>query len=407
MKPNKIDQLLELLQQGVEKITTSKEYRQYLKTMSRFPVYSIRNTILIHTQKPDATMVAGFQTWQNVFGRHVRKGEKGIRILAPYTYTVEIQEGSTMRKETRTGFKAAYVFDISQTEGRDLPSFPESHLLQGSFRLFHAAIPVMEKLTGFIVHIDNLEDGTLGLTEYGNKVIFIHSGLEESHAFKTLIHECAHALLHHFEHPEPGSLEEYLQQNRELREIEAESVSFVVCSALGLDSSDYSFAYVAMWKGEEKFLEKSLERIARTARILIDAIEKDTSSLPPASDPTSIAIPDPAFVHSASQAISKPDSGCQPAGDSQSFKSARTKPESKKAVKKNGISKKQAPKKNQSQHGTIHSTASILDLFDPFPESPLPSKESSMTLEESPVPLKESSTSSKETSSSSEQLTLF
>lgn len=312
MKENTVALLLKQLQEGVNKITTSKEYCNYLKTMTHFPAYSIRNTILIYSQKPDATFVAGYHTWQKLFGRHVRKGEKGIRILAPYTYTVEQKDGHTLQKETKTGFRAIYVFDISQTEGPSLPALPQGELLCGEFALFRAAIPVLEQFIDCQIQQAKLDPDTLGMTRYDQRLIIISTALEERHAFKTLTHECAHLLLHNFDARTQDTFELLLMEHRDLREIEAESVSYIVCNALGLDSADYSFKYVASWKSKSQFLEKSLERIAKVSQSIISLLQQNLpeSMLPQPSGPLQTSHdqlkPDPKAP--APKALAKTDS---------------------------------------------------------------------------------------------------
>lgn len=271
-----IEAQIELLETAVNAITDSEEYRRYLKVMSRFPTYSIRNTMLIYAQNPNATFVAGYRAWQTLFGRHVRKGEKGIRILAPYSYVCEDETEGT--RKTRTGFRSISVFDISQTEGTPLPDPVHPSLLTGRCSLFEQHHQALERLSGFTIHRCDLPDGLCGRCLYSLQTIEISASLEEAHAFKTMIHECAHALLHAFPFLPEGSFEQLLQERQELREIEAESVSFVVCSSLGLDSSEYSFQYIAGWKGQSDFFQESLVRIAETSRRILQAVCPDPAS---------------------------------------------------------------------------------------------------------------------------------
>lgn len=270
-----VEQLLELLEAGVRRITDSKEYRQALDLMRRFPSYSIRNTVLIFQQMPQATFVAGYQKWKKDFGRQVKKGEKGIRILAPCTYTQRIEENGIVREEKYTGFRTISVFDISQTEGKPLPQGVQPVELQGDCPDFDTARDCIEQLTGYSVIVCDPEDGTVnGQCSYREKTISLSERLEKKQAFKTLLHESAHALLHEGLDVPADDYALLLAQSQPLREVEAESVSFIVCKALGIDSDDYSFPYIAHWQKNERFLPQSLERIANTSRMLIEMLSK-------------------------------------------------------------------------------------------------------------------------------------
>lgn len=290
MKNKTIEELLALLDEGVAQLLEGDEYRQYLKTMSRFPSYSMRNTLLLYKQCPQASLVAGFQTWERVFGRHVKKGEKGLRILAPYSYKVKTKDAAKEKIETRTGFRSISVFDISQTEGKPLPPPPQVRTLEGECDLFEPAIPLLEKLTGFQIERCALEHGVNGTCRYGEKCIRINETLNSRHAFKTLTHECAHALLHNFGACDRNRMDgkeqaliDRLLESPELRETESESVSFVVCMACGIDCSEYSFAYIAAWLSGKELLPASLARISNCAQKMLLALQpllKETA--PPA-----------------------------------------------------------------------------------------------------------------------------
>lgn len=253
MTYNPIQEQLALLQSAVEAITDSTEYRRYLKVMARFPSYSLRNTLLIYAQKPDATFVAGYQSWQTLFGRHVRKGEKGIRILAPcghrrpqkksQSHSNSTEDVSAFSSEetaaaeaflmtspaqsrpSRIAFRSISVFDISQTEGRPLPEPLHPVDLEGKWSLLQTCHKPLEACTGFRIERTSLPEGLHGRCRYTEKTIQIDQKLEEAQAFKTTIHECAHALLHSFETAEPTAFEITLKARQDIREIEAESVS--------------------------------------------------------------------------------------------------------------------------------------------------------------------------------------
>ncbi len=306
MNDKHINQLLATLQEGVNTLTSSDQYQNYLKTMARFPSYSARNCLLIFTQKPDATLVAGYKSWKRLFGRQVREGEKGIRILAPYSYTVEKTIGANQIKETHTGYRSICVFDISQTDGPDLPSLPRAQLLCGKCDFLQASLPLLSKLTGFAIYPASLTDGHMGECWFSQKQIFYNDALEEKHIFKTLIHECTHALLHDFsDGRQIDGFERELYLNPDLREIEAESVSYVVCQALGIDSSDYSFHYIANYKQNQAFLTESLQRIARTAQMILQTLAPDLfCSFDPGKDKQAICqAADPKQPHPSRSAL--------------------------------------------------------------------------------------------------------
>lgn len=269
-----IDDLLDLLQQGIREVLEGEQYCEYLKVMARFPSYSMKNTMLIYQQCPQATMVAGYQTWSRIFGRHVKRGEKGIRILAPYTYKTKDRDDPDGEPVTRTGFRSISVFDISQTEGRALPLPPKAELLEGGCDLFEQARICLEKLTGFSIVCRPLEPDCNGQTFYTRQSIELQEDLDEAHRFKTMLHECAHALMHAFQtqDEQPAGYLGELAAKAELREAEAESVCFVVCSALDIDCSGYSFPYIARWTGQSRLRPQSLERISKTASQMIEAL---------------------------------------------------------------------------------------------------------------------------------------
>lgn len=273
MKQEKIQDLMALLQKGLESIQNEESYKNYLKVMSRFPRYSQRNTMLIFAQKPDATLVAGYRTWQKSFGRQVRKGEKGIRIFAPCTYAKQESDPETLETKTRTihSFRSVCVFDYSQTEGKELPAPRQPVLLSGACPWFDQAVQALSALTGYSVEIADSGDGSRGSCSYFEHRILISASLESLHAFKTLVHETAHVLLH-----EPGresSLQEAIElEERSVREVEAESSAFIVCSALGIDCSDYCLPYVTIWNSGRALLSTSLERISKASGLILDAL---------------------------------------------------------------------------------------------------------------------------------------
>lgn len=241
-------------------LRNSDAYLHYLQLMSRFHHYSFRNTLLIYGQKPDATYVAGYQTWIRDFGRHVRRGEKAIRIFAPCRAKKNENE-----KEEVCRFRCTSVFDISQTEGRPLTSFI-SEKIQGVIENEDAFLMALKEIAPVPVilkedlHVHGAYDPQEG-------VIYLQTGLAPPFAIRTLIHEIAHAHLHH-----PGCAE----RSRRQKEVEAESVAYTVCWHYGLDTSAYSLGYIAGWMEahDEKMIFTSLAEIVRTSDAVIKALDQ-------------------------------------------------------------------------------------------------------------------------------------
>lgn len=287
-----------LLQEGLQSLRNSSEYQNYLKTMARFPSYSMKNTLLIFRQCPHATYVAGYRTWQKEFGRHVRKGEKGIRILAPFVmdekklkkeqtaskkeavcadgvFPAKKEEKSEEepKKERRTmiGYQTIHVFDISQTEGKPLPSV-ETALLSSDVEAYESLFEALCSLTTFRVQLEDLDPGTNGLTRYQTSTILIDRNLPQLQTIKTLLHEITHSRMHN---PLLCSEEDMDRlQDKAVKETEAESTAFVVASYFGLDTSGFSFPYLVLWSEQlDGPLEKSLERIAAASSALIEGLE--------------------------------------------------------------------------------------------------------------------------------------
>lgn len=269
----RIREITEQLEAGVQAVFESDNYREYLKCMSRFHNYSVNNCLLIALQRPDASLVAGYQAWKRDHGRQVKKGEKGIRILAPCKYKVEseeMDENGEPKMMELTGFRVVTVFDYAQTEGRELPTIG-SHELTGDVddyqKLFRALTSICPVPIGF----ESIEDGAKGYYNDTEKRIAIQSGMSQIQTIKTMIHEMAHAKLHAKEMRDPDH-----PIDRRTKEVEAESTAFCVASALGIDTSEYSFGYVAGWSSgrETKELKSSLERIRAASDEMITAIDR-------------------------------------------------------------------------------------------------------------------------------------
>ena len=263
----KVQEITEKLEQGLKELFESEKYKSYLSTMSKFHNYSFNNTLLIAMQKSDATLVAGYKAWQKNFERHVNKGEKAIRILAPAPYKIKeerdkldpvtgemmFDENGMPQKEqvdvTIPAFRAVSVFDVSQTEGKPI---------------------------GF----EDIPGDSKGYFHTQEKRIAVQENMSESQTLKTMVHEVAHSMLHDREVNRDNVLEEPVK-DRNTKEVEAESVAYTVCQHFGIDTSDYSFGYIAGWSSDKdmKELKSSLDTIRKTASELITGIEEQLQEL--------------------------------------------------------------------------------------------------------------------------------
>ena len=261
--PKTTKELLEVAAEGAKKVFTKKEYRDFLKFISGSHQYSIRNQFLIYMQNPHTTLVAGFHTWQTKFHRQVNKGEKGIRILAGGERKVERrirQPDGTIKveKDTKMFYHPAAVFDLTQTSGEPIKML--SHDLTGKVLNYAKIYDTLVHATDFRVRFSHeLEQGgAKGTTKPLEKTILLRPGMSEQQTIKTLVHELAHSVLH----ADPSKM-----VDRSTRELEAESTAFVVCEHLGIDTSEYTFPYLANWSADKELsqLSKSLSRIQSTA----------------------------------------------------------------------------------------------------------------------------------------------
>lgn len=274
-------QTLDRLEEGVTEVFTSGRYAQYLSVMSRFHNYSANNCLLIAMQRPDATLVAGYRAWQDKFGRQVRRGEHGIKILSPVVVREPAEAGEAAGedggRETRrlVGFRAATVFDVSQTEGKDLPSIAVDEL-RGGVGDFDAIMAAVEKVGGYPVEFETIRSGAKGYFSHADpKRIVIQEGMSQAQTLKTALHELAHSVMHDPDSPTEGGA----RPDRGTREVQAESVAFVVSSWLGLDTGEYSFGYVASWSDGRELgeLRASLDEIRRVSHGIIEGIEAEVS----------------------------------------------------------------------------------------------------------------------------------
>ncbi len=279
--------LTERLEKGVQDIFTSGRFAEYLSFMARFHHYSFGNCMLILMQCPHATQVAGYTKWKKEFGRQVKKGERGIQILAPCTKRLLVDEeqidpvtGQTAKEQmtvVKTYFKIATVFDVSQTEGKELPSLGVSELT-GSTERYQEIYAKLVDFAPVPVKTEDFPGAAKGYFSYTEQCIVIRPGMSEVQTLKTLTHEIAHSLLH-----DPSQVPDQELKKRNEKEVEAESVAFVVCKHFGIDTSDYSFGYVAGWSSGKELdeLKASLDRIKNTAAQIIDTIEAEPERTEP------------------------------------------------------------------------------------------------------------------------------
>lgn len=260
-----IEDITAKLEKGVKEVFTSDRFREYLDTMSKFYRYSAANSLLIMLQFPDASLIAGFKAWETKFDRHVKKGEKAIRILAPCPHKKTIQDNDGTEKEiTWTTFRPVSVFDVSQTEGKEIPTICDR--LQGTVTGYKELIEKLETVSPVPVVYETIEAN--GYYHTIDKVIKINTGMSELQTVKTLVHEISHSILHD---KETGCCSKV---PRDIKELQAESVAYTVCQYLGLDTSEYSFEYVAGWSRDKdtKELTNNLEIIRQTAKQIIESI---------------------------------------------------------------------------------------------------------------------------------------
>lgn len=287
-----MDSIMKSLESGVSDFFTSEKYGEYLKTMTKFHRYSFNNTLLIAMQRPEATLVTGYRNWQSM-GRQVKKGEKGITILAPAPkkqkkaqalydqnqMPVLDEQGNQKYEEVEVvipRFKATTVFDIDQTEGEPIQTIAPEELTEAvqDFDLFIQAITDISPVP---IRFDEIEGSAKGYYDNANKEIVIREGMSESQTIKTAIHECGHAMLH----DRDLMLASGIKKDRETKEVEAESVAYSVCSAFQIETSDYSFPYIAGWSSgrDMKELRSSMDTIRQTAGKMVDDLTEKLQQL--------------------------------------------------------------------------------------------------------------------------------
>lgn len=290
----RVQELTDKLEQGLQDLFNSDSYRNYLSTMSKFHNYSFNNTLLIAMQKPDATLVAGYKAWQKNFERHVNKGEKAIRILAPAPYKIKEErdkidpvtqellldkDGNPQKEEveiTIPAFRAVSVFDVAQTDGKPIPELAAKELLS-DVEGYQDMIRAVEAISPVPIELEEIAGDSKGYYDREAKRIAVQENMSESQTLKTMIHEVAHSKLHSKEVEQ----DEQMRKDRNTKEVEAESVAYTVCQHFGIDTSDYSFGYIAGWSSgrDTKELRSSMDTIRRTASELITGIEEQLQEL--------------------------------------------------------------------------------------------------------------------------------
>lgn len=290
----KVQEITEKLEQGIKELFESEKYKTYLNTMSKFHNYSFNNTMLIAMQKPDATLVAGFKAWQKNFDRHVKKGEKGIRILAPAPYKIKEErdkidpvtqellldkDGNPQKEEveiTIPAFRAVSVFDVAQTDGKPIPE-PAAKELLSDVEGYQDMIRAVEAISPVPIELEEIAGDSKGYYDREAKRIAVQENMSESQTLKTMIHEVAHSKLHSKEVEQ----DEQMKKDRNTKEVEAESIAYTVCQHFGIDTSDYSFGYIAGWSSgrDTKELRASMDTIRRTASELITGIEEQLQEI--------------------------------------------------------------------------------------------------------------------------------
>ncbi len=290
----KVQELTDKLERGLTEVFNSDSYKNYLSTMSKFHNYSFNNTLLIAMQKPEASLVAGYKAWQKNFDRHVNKGEKAIRILAPAPYKIKEErdkidpvtqeimldrDGNPQKEEveiTIPAFRAVSVFDVSQTDGKPIPELEAKELLsdvEGYQDMIHA----VEAVSPVPIEMEEIAGESKGYFDWETRRIAVQENMSESQTLKTMIHEVAHSKLHNKEVEQ----DEQARKDRNTKEVEAESIAYTVCQHFGVDTSEYSFGYIAGWSSgrDTKELKSSMDTIRRTASELITGIEEQLEEI--------------------------------------------------------------------------------------------------------------------------------
>ena len=299
-KSNKerIKEIVAGIEDGIQKLFQSEQYFDYLRTMSRFHNYSVNNTILIHLQRPNASVVAGFKQWKNRFGRHVKKGEKGITVIAPTPFKKKVEEmkldpdthepvysddGQLIMEEKVVEipmFKPVKVFDVSQTEGKPLPQLSAD--LAGDVQQYEAFMEALRRSSPVPIEFQPIDKSMDGYFSTDEQKIVVRTGMSQVQTVCAAVHEIGHAMLHNREQAAitaaagTEQAEKIKPKDRRTEEVEAESLSYSVCAYYGIETGSNSFGYIASWSKDKSLpeLRASLETITKTANALITSIDK-------------------------------------------------------------------------------------------------------------------------------------
>ena len=287
----KLSEITDSIEKGIKELFASDKYKQYLQTMSRFHRYSVNNQMLIFMQKPDASLVAGFNKWKNSFGRNVRRGEKGIKIIAPAPYKKKIEKekldpdttlplldenGQPIKEEKEVNvstFKVVSVFDVSQTEGKPLPEISSD--LSGSVEHYETFMEAIKRSSPVPIELKPIKSGADGYFSYDKQSITLREGMSETQTVCAAIHEVAHSKLHNYSRKAHETEDQV--KDRRTEEVEAESIAYAVCAYYGIETSENSFGYLASWSSDKelKELKSSLEIINKTSSELITSISRN------------------------------------------------------------------------------------------------------------------------------------
>ena len=257
---------LDRLGEGVREVYQSERWESWLRSLSKFYDYSLGNTILIAMQMPTATHVASFRSWKRDFNRYVKRGERGIEILVPMLVKDRDEDADEERRRL-VGFRVGHVFDVSQTEGEPLPTLVDE--VAGDVERYAAVMDAVRAVSAYPVElVGDLPEGTKGYFRRG-ELIAIREGMGEGQTVKTALHELAHSRLHDGDPMAEG------MPDRAMREVQAESVAYAVSAALGLDTSGYSFGYVASWavgKTDEE-MRQCLQVVRDAAKAMVEDLQ--------------------------------------------------------------------------------------------------------------------------------------
>lgn len=317
-KKDQVTEITEKLETGIRDMMNSDDYKNYLKTMSKFTNYSFNNSLLIAMQCPEASYVAGYRSWEANFERHVNKGEKAIKILAPAPYKIEREQdkigsdgkvmknadGSTIKERvevTIPAFKAINVFDVSQTSGKELPSIGVNQL-DGTVEGYSDFMRALESFSPAPITFENIENGAHGYFSPSENRIVIQEGMSELQTCKTALHEVTHSILHN------KDADKEMAPDRNTKEVQAESVAYTVACHYGLDVSEYSFGYISGWSSDKelKELQSSMETIRQTARDMISGIDKELDAIHLERNPQEIQKDEPDTLHIETEHIEEP-----------------------------------------------------------------------------------------------------